>query len=162
MQNKCCLYVSLEPFSILLAVALLVRDSRRFRSSNMVPPCFVWWKGAGWGCFQFPQLLCAWDANSAVASPAYLGPWTSVVGWSGVKIIWRGASGTPQGQERQVKLGPPSKPWPLRTQASPTAVPSLAGRHLGPLTEGSPRAGPPGWMGVPTGHHGPWQPGGQR
>ena len=46
--------------------------------------------------------------------------------------------------------------------AFPDVVPSLAGRHLGPLTEGSPHAGLPGSMGVPTGYRGPWRPVGLR
>ena len=44
-------------------------------------------------------------AKRAVVPPACLGPWTSVVGWSGVKIIWRGASGTPQGNRGRWGLG---------------------------------------------------------
>jgi hypothetical protein len=44
---------------------------------------------------QILQLLCAWDANSAVASPACLGLETSVVEWPGMKIIRRRVSVTP-------------------------------------------------------------------
>ena len=118
-------------------------------------------RGAGWRPFpRFLGFTVAVAAKRAVVPPAGLGPWTSVVGWPGMSTIWRRASVIPQGKERQEKPGPPSAPWPRRTQASPTAVPSLAGRHLGPLTGGS--AGLPGSMGVPTGHHGPWQAGGQR
>ena len=104
---------------------------------------------------QIPQLLHDWDAKSAVASPACLGVEASVVGWPGMGAIWRKASVTPLGKERLVKPGPPSKPWPRRTQASPTAWPSPEGPHPVPSTGGSPRAGPPGSMVVPTGHHGP-------
>jgi hypothetical protein len=109
----------------------------------------------GAAIFWFPQLLRDLDAILAVASPACLAMEASVVGWPGMGAIWRKASVTPLGKERLVKPGPPSKPWPRRTQASPTAWPSPAGPHPVPSTGGSPRAGPPGSMVVPTGHHGP-------
>jgi hypothetical protein len=73
---------------------------------------------------QIPRLLRDWDADSAVASPACLGMEASVVGWLGMRTIWRRASVTPLRKERLVKPGSPSKPWPQRTPASPAAWPS--------------------------------------
>ena len=84
---------------------------------------------------QIPSIYRDWDASSAVASPACLGLEASVVGWPGMRTIWRRVSVTPQRKERLVKPGPPSKPWPRRTLASPTAWPSPGGQHLGPLTQ---------------------------
>ena len=93
-------------------------------------------RGAGQGPFpRFLGFTVAVAAKRAMVPPAYLGPWTKVVRWPGMKIIWRRVSVTPQRKERLVKPGPPSKPWPRRTQASPTAWPSPGGQHLGPLTQ---------------------------
>ena len=132
---------------------------------NMVPLRLVRWIGEvataeifgpRWeAVFQIARLLRDWAAKRAVVPPACLGLWTSEVGWPGMQSIWRRASVIPQGQERHVKPGPPSIPCPRRRPAFPTAWPSPADRHLGPLTGGFPHDGLPGSMGVPTGHHGP-------
>ena len=102
----------------------------------MVLLLLVRWRGAGWRLFpRFLSSSVAVAASSAVASPACLGLEASVVGWPGMRTIWRRVSVTPQRKERLVKPGPPSKPWPRRTLASPTAWPSPGGQHLGPLTQ---------------------------
>ena len=44
---------------------------------------------------QIPSIYRGWDANSAVVSPACLGMEASVVGWPGMRTIWRRVSVTP-------------------------------------------------------------------
>ena len=77
--------------------------------------------------------------------PACLGLMASAVGWPGLRTISRRAPVIPHEFLGQVDSGSPSRPWPPRTLAFPTAVPSLAGRYQ-VLSMGSshPRGGQ-GW-----------------